>query len=384
MAMGLRTKPAGLPRGVAYVHYSIRRGNTKGIHPLAVETESKMLRAEACAHAAHQLAGHGFNPELICAHPGWGEPLFLRDVWPSAQLLTYQEFFYHPQDFDVGFDPEFGRSDTWFDASKVRMKNGPVLLSLEASHWSVTPTQFQLSSFPQHWHSRFSVIHDGIDTEVARPAEANQGLTLKSGLQLPAGTPLVTFVNRSLEPYRGCHSFIRSIPELQRLNPEAEIVMVGAQQGVSYGRRCASGEWHEQFFAEIDGQYDPAKVHLTGPLPYPEFIQLLQRSSAHVYLTYPFVLSWSLMEAMSCACAIVGSATPPVQELIEDGRNGLLVDFFQPRAIAEAVAELLQKPAHAHGLGAAARQTIQRRYSLNICLPQHRALIELVAQRAFA
>lgn len=384
VAMGRRSKPKELPRGVHYVHYALQRGNTQGIHPLALDTESKMLRAEACARSAHQLAGHGFSPDLICAHPGWGEPLFLRDVWPQALLLTYQEFFYHPSGFDVGFDPEFDRGDTWAEAAAVRIKNGPVLLSLEASNWCVTPTQFQRSTFPQHWHSRFSVIHDGIDTNVATPGEPDQTLTLSSGLGFPAGTQLVTFVNRSLEPYRGCHSFIRAIPELQRLAPDAQIVIVGAQKGVSYGRRCRDGEWHQQFFREINGRYDPTKVHLTGSLPYTDLIQLLQCSSAHVYLTYPFVLSWSLMEAMSCACPIVGSATPPVQELIDDGHNGVLVDFFAPNAIATAVADLLQNPARARDLGAAARQTILRRYSLSTCLPLHRGLIELVAQRAFA
>jgi len=189
-------------------------------------------------------------------------------------------------------------------------------------------------------------------------------------------------VNRSIEPYRGCHSFIRAIPELQRLAPEARIVIVGNTTGVSYGKKCAAGEYKDQFLAEIEGRYDPGRVHFTGSLAYEPFLQLLKLSAAHVYLTYPFVLSWSLLEAMSSGCPVVGSSTAPVQEVIQDDHNGLLVDFFKPHDLAAAVADLLHNRERASELGQAARHTVVNHYSLANCVPRQLSLMELVASRS--
>ena len=190
------------------------------------------------------------------------------------------------------------------------MKTANQLLNLEASHWCVTPTAFQRSSFPADWRKRISVIHDGIDTGICIPTSSPKPITLADGTLLEPGKQLVTFVNRRLEPYRGCHTMIRAIPELQRLAPDAQLLIVGETTGVSYGAVCPEGEWKDVFLAEIEGQYDPTRVHFAGKVPYQQFIPILQLSQAHVYLTYPFVLSWSLLEAMSCGCAVVGRPLP--------------------------------------------------------------------------
>ena len=374
----------GLPDSLIHVRYGLSRGNTEGMHPLVTETETKVIRAEGCARAAEQLKAKGFMPDLICAHPGWGEPLFLKAVWPDVPLLCYQEFFYNEHGFDSNFDPEFQDERGWQAQAKLIMKNAYLHLTLDQADWNVSPTHFQASSFPEHARRKISVIHDGIDLERAVPNPDPAALTLPDGTLLEAGQPTITFVNRRLEPYRGCHTFIRAIPELQRRCPETRIVVVGDTKGVSYGAECAQGEWGDQFLAEIEGQFDPSRVHFVGTLPYQQFLPLLQLSACHVYLTYPFVMSWSLLEAMACGCAVVGSDTAPVREGIRHGHNGLLVDFFSPADLAAAVAELLKNRERAKAFGAASRATVERSYDLDACVSRHLALMNLVASGGIA
>ena len=384
VALGINAldRARGIPESLNHFRYRLDRGNTKGVHPLVMETETKIIRAEGCARAAEQLKAKGFTPDLICAHPGWGEPLFLKAVWPDAPLLCYQEFFYNEFGFDSNFDPEFQDERSWQEQAKLTMKNAYLHLTLEQADWNISPTHFQASSFPEHWRRKISVIHDGVDLQQATPNPSPAPLTLPDGTVLEKGQPIVTFVNRCLEPYRGCHTFIRAIPELQRQHPEVRVVVVGKTKGVSYGAACPDGEWGERFLAEIDGQYDPSRVHFTGPLPYSQFIPLLQLSACHVYLTYPFVMSWSLLEAMACGCAVVGSDTAPVREVIRDGHNGVLVDFFSPTDLAAAVVELLNDPARAAAFGVAARETVERSYDLDTCVTRQLALMDLVASRS--
>ena len=381
LALGInaldRSRP--LPDSLHHFRYRLDRGNSKDVHPLVMETETKVIRAEGCARAAQQLKAKDFTPDLICAHPGWGEPLFLKTIWPDSPLLCYQEFFYNEYGFDSNFDPEFQGERSWQSESKLIMKNAYLHLTLEQADWNISPTHFQASSFPVHWQKKISVIHDGIDTHKACPNPAPGPLTLPDGTELNKGEQIVTFVNRRLEPYRGCHTFLRAIPDLQRQAPDARIVIVGETSGVSYGAVCADGEWKDQFLKEIEGQYDPSRVHFTGTLPYEQFLPLLQLSACHVYLTYPFVMSWSLLEAMACGCAVVGSDTAPVREVIRHGTNGLLVDFFSPSDLASAIAELLQDRERAAAFGAEARRTVERNYDLDVCVQRQLALMDLVA-----
>ena len=298
-----------------------------GTYTLATETEAKVIVLKPAA--VRPISSRSMGSRLTrSVNPGWGGAVLTRDIWPDAPLLSYQEFFYNARGFDYDFDPELQGPLEWQACAKLRMKNANPLLMLEASSWNVTPTAFQRSSFPAQFRNRISVIHDGIDTTLASPDPAVSPLTLPDGAVLSAGESTITFVNRRIEPYRGCLSFIRAIPAMQQACPDARIVIVGGHEGVAYGQPAPTGSWRDLCLAQIRGQYDPSRVHFPGNLAYGPFLHLLKLSACHVYLTYPFVLSWSLLEAMSTGLPIVGSATAPVQEVIRDGENGLLVDFF--------------------------------------------------------
>lgn len=382
VGLGISEPSDELPESVKYFRYELTRGNQVGLHPWAQDLETKVLRGEPCAQKADELKKQGFVPDLICGHPGWGELLFLQDVWPSTPILTYQEFFYNPKGFDYDFDPEFQCNPTWEQCAPIRIKNANQLLNLELSTWSVSPTHFQRSSYPYNWQNKISVIHDGIDTSLASPAKSPKPLEILEGVFINPEEQLITFVNRTLEPYRGCHTMLRAIPQIQRLNPDAKVIIVGEEQGVSYGSECPNGQWKDVFLQEIEGQYDIDKVIFTGKLDYSQYLCLLQLSKAHVYLSYPFVLSWSLLEAMSTGCAIVGSATDSVKEVIQHNQNGLLVNFFNPTALAESISELLNNREKAKQLGNEARKTILERFELNQCVEKQINLINLVAHGA--
>ena len=337
--------------------------------------EAPVLRAiqrgRRVAAGCAQLRRAGFVPDVVFAHIGWGEALFLKDVFPEARILLYCEFFYRSRGGDLGFDPEFPASPE--KRLHLRVMNAPLLMALDASDWGVAPTRWQLRQFSPAHASRISVVHDGIDTDLVRPS----------------GTPepeLVTYVARNLEPYRGFHVFMRAIPEIQRRRPNARIVIVGGDE-VSYSPRLPAGQtYRSRMLAEMGDRIDLSRVEVRGRIPYADYLALLRRSAVHVYLTYPFVLSWSLLEAMSAGCLIVGSRTPPLQEVMRDGENGLLTDFFSPAGIAERVAYALEHQAALQPLRERARQTAIERYDLTrVCLPaQLRRVDALQRQRADA
>lgn len=364
--------------GVRLVSYSLSRGNAKEAHPWTVDFESKVIRGEACLKAALALKDKGYIPEVIVAHPGWGESLFLKEVWPEAKLKLYCEFFYHARGADVGFDPEFSASDP-ADAGRVTLKNANMLLQFQNADAGLSPTHWQASTFPPHIRDKITVVHDGIDTELLRP-NPSVGFPLDNGKRLTRDDEVITFVNRALEPYRGFHTFMRSLPKLLAARPNASVLIVG-KEGVSYGAQPPNGKsWKTIFSEEILPQLTPQqreRIHFLGTIDYARFINLLQVSRAHVYLTYPFVLSWSLLEAMSVGCSIVASDTQPLHEAIKHNETGLLVDFFDHSALADSVTRLLDDEDTRVRLGKAAREFAIENYDLkSVCLPMQLQWVE--------
>lgn len=385
LAMTTRKVEPGLWQGVQIVPYSIGRSSTAGIHPWLVDFESKTIRGEACFMAALKLKEQGFNPDVIVAHPGWGESLFLKDVWPQAKLGIYCEFFYHADGADVGFDPEFSIKNE-AEVCRLRWMNLHFLLHFDLADAAISPTRWQASTFPELFRSKITVVHDGIDTRLVAP---NPGVrfALKDDLVLTDRDEVITFVNRNLEPVRGYHIFMRALPEILKRRPNLRVLIVGGARG-GYGARPGAGEtWKDIIASEVRPQIsdaDWARVHFLGNIPYPRFIQLLQLSTVHIYLTYPFVLSWSLLEAMSAGCAIVASDTPPLREAIRHDETGRLVNFFDIGALANTVCTLLADPPARKRLGTNARSFAQANYDLEtVCLPRQLAWVEDLISNPF-
>ena len=358
--------------GVPNITYQPARQITQNIHHYIAGLESAVLNGQATAKVMETLKQKGFVPDAVIGHAGWGETLYVKDVFPTTKLISYFEFFYHATGADTDFDPEY--PNTVDDHLRIRTKNSINLLSLHASDAGISPTQWQKSLYPSEFQPKISVIHEGVNTELAKP-NPNAELTLPSGLKLSKKDKVVTFVARNLEPYRGFHQFMRALEEICQRQPDCHVLIVGGDE-ISYGRKPEGGlSYREKLSQEVS--FDQNRVHFLGKLPYADFMTMLQISSAHVYLTVPFVLSWSMLEAMATECVVIGSNTAPVSEVI-DGENGVLVDFFSPSDIAAKVDDVLTNRASKKyvALRKNARETIINNYNTQKSIQQYQHLLE--------
>jgi len=363
--------------GVRRVTYQVPPRATASIHSDARDFELAMARAEAVGRAARQVKGLGFEPDIIIGHHGWGELLNLADVWPGAPLLGYHEFYYHLHNQDVGFDPEFPVGAHAF--SSIRAKNAVNLLALTNPGYGQTPTRFQLETYPAWSQPSITLLQEGVNLDVCHPNPARRATTI-AGIRVKPGEKLVTYVARDLEPYRGFHIALRALPTLLAERPDVRVVMVGGD-GASYGARLARGTWREYFIKEVGRGIDMDRVHFPGRIAYDDYVRLLQRSDTHIYLTYPFVASWSLREAMACGCAIVASDTAPVREFITHGKTGVLTPFFEPTTLAERIIEQLEGGPRVERMRAAARKWAETHLRMDNYLRQYERLIEQITGR---
>lgn len=338
---------------------------------LARHHAEQTARGAAVATELLVLKREGFTPDLIVGHGGWGETLFVRDVWPDTRILLHAEFFYSAFDAEAGFDPEFAGTRHDLFPMQIRTRNTSYSLALLDADQGVAPTEWQASRFPTAFRRKITVAHEGIDTDLVRPWAAAVVRLKQSGQVLRPGDEVVTFVNRNLEPHRGFHVFMRSLPAILASRPRAQVIIVGGDE-TSYGPPPGGGRcWREVMLKELGDRLDMSRVHFVGRVTYTTLVRLLQVSAVHVYLTYPFVLSWSMLDAMSAGALVIGSRTPPVEEVISHGQNGLLVDFGDVGGLADVVAGVLGAPREQFDqMRHAARATVQARYDLRqVALP---------------
>jgi glycosyltransferase involved in cell wall biosynthesis len=346
--------------GVQKLVYQPVRAAREATHHYVRSFENAVLHGQQVVRHCQALARAGFVPDVVVAHPGWGEGLFLREVFPSTAIVNYCEYYYQAEGGDVGFT---GPAD-FDDICRLRVRNAHLLLALEACDIGWSPTHWQKSRHPSDLHHKIRVMPDGVDMGLCRP-NPDAAVKLPSGLQLHYGDEVITFVARHLEPYRGFHTFMRALPALLAARPNAQVIIAGAASG-GYGASPEQGQtWRSMLEAQVD--YDRSRVHFVGWLEYQAFISLLQVSAVHVYLTVPFVLSWSFLEAMACGAVLVASDTPPVREVLSAGENGFMTDFHDPERLARDIVAALSHPRR-RAVAAAARRTVVQDYNLATCL----------------
>jgi glycosyltransferase involved in cell wall biosynthesis len=307
----------------------------------ARELDNGVRRAEAVARTAFGLKHLGYQPDIIIGHHGWGEMLNLRDIWPKSPMLGYMEFYYQHDRADVGFDPEFPANP--LDAPRIRAKNAINHIALNLGGTGQTPTEWQLSTYPDWAQRKIELIWEGVNLDLCSPDPGAHKKILKIGdMTVRPTDKLVTYVSRDLEPYRGFHVMMRALPDLMRARKDLKVVMIGGD-GISYGSvPHQGGTWREVMLAEVGKDLDMSRVVFPGRVPYATYLAALRRSDAHVYLTYPFVASWSMREALAVGCPVIGGDSATVREFITHGENGLLTPCLEPRALAGAILGLLE------------------------------------------
>ncbi|MFK8186157.1 MAG: glycosyltransferase family 4 protein [Phormidesmis sp.] len=371
------TRKEGQIKGVNKVLYQPSRGAAAQTHHYVRPLESAVLEGQAAYRTLLAVKNQGFYPDVMYAHSGWGPGLFMKDLFPKAESLCFFEWFYHARGSNADFDPSDPINEDI--EAKIRIRNAPILLDLCSCDRGLAPTQWQQQQFPKEFRSKLSVCHDGIDTGYFKPnpdvkllLQPPAPIACPKILDLSSATEIVTYVARGMEPYRGFPQFIEAVEKLQKHRPHCHVVIVGEDR-VAYSKTLPDGQTYRKQALEKHTDLDHSRLHFTGHLPYSQYLKVLQASSAHVYLTRPFVLSWSMLEAMSTGCVVIGSRTQPVQELIKDRKNGLLVDFFNTDKLVEKIVEVLDHPNEMKEIRKQARKTIVEKYDLADLLPQHLA-----------
>ena len=361
--------------------YKTHRSATKESYGLSRVWEEATGNGFGAALAAKELeTKEGFKPDIVIGHVGWGELTFIKQIWPDVPVIGLFEFYYNLGGGLVGFDPDEPISD--HTPFLMQARNAVPLANIETVDMGHCPTLWQRDQFPSSFHDRMYVCHDGIRTDKSRP---NPKVTLglgRLGRELTRDDEVITYVARNLEKARGFHVFMRALPGILKERPNARVLIVGGNDTSYGGKSKHRAGMRAEMEAEVGADIDWDRVHFLGQVPYPDYQKIIQISRCHIYLTMPFVLSWSLLESMSMGAVIVASDVAPVREAITDGETGLLVDFFDHNAIASRVVDVLARPEEFAHLRQAARDHVIEKYDfLTRCLPQHIAQINALVPR---
>ena len=366
----------GQPAGHHIVEYVPAHPPSPTAYPYIADFEKCCANGVKVAELCKNLENQGFIPDIIIGHTGWGEMLFLKDVWPNIPVVSYFEYFYTASGGAVGFDPEFPISDVMPHIMSAR--NATNHLSYEACDIGQTATQWQKGGYPESFHDKINVLHEGIRTDICKPNKKSQATLGRMDRSVSRDDEIFTYMARNMEPVRGFHTFMRALPKILKARPNARVLIIGGSK-VSYGRELSEGDTYRGMLEqEVGDQIDWSRVHFLGQVPYEVFIAVMQLSKCHIYLTVPFVPSWSMMEVMSMGATVVSSNVAPIREIIDDGKNGFLVDFLNPDELAEKAIDVLKHNSNYHKVGKAARQHIVDNYDFkSAILPKY---VELINQ----
>ncbi len=362
--------PPGEWHGVRKIQYKTTGGARETTHYCSRTFENGVWHTHGVYEACKGIPD--LQPDLIVGHSGFGSTLFLRELYPDAPVVNYFEYFYRAHDSDLDFLPNNGAQE--LDYLRSYTRNAMILLDLVNCRAAYSPTEFQRGLFPSELRPKIDVIFDGIETDVftRRP-----GLPRKiAGQDISRTTRIVTYVSRGLESMRGFDVFMKAAKRIYTSYSDVLFVVVGSDR-VCYGgdeKHITHKTYREHVLAQ--DEYDLSKFLFTGTIPVPTLVEILSLSDLHIYLTVPFVLSWSLMNALSCGCVVLGSNTAPVREMITEGENGLLVDFFDDQELAKRAVEVLRDPETFRPLAERGAALIRDHYALEVTLPKLVALFE--------
>jgi glycosyltransferase involved in cell wall biosynthesis len=377
--------PPGAVNGIEKIEYKLSGGATKQNHFCTRTFENTVWHCDGVYRALR--ARPGVRPDLIVGHSGFGSTLFLRELYPDVPVVNFFEYYYlpHDPDSDMDFRTDLAWPTTDLTYLRSRCRNAMILLDLQNCQEAYTPTQFQKSRFPAEYHGKIRTIFDGVDRAVYHgydealrpPPEARGPRALPGNVEVGPTTRVVTYVSRGFESMRGFDIFLKAADLIARRYPDVVFVVVGTDR-IAYGGDENHIAPHKTFkeWVFANNTFDLSKFRFVGRLEPTELGKLMAASDLHIYLTVPFVLSWSMMDAMSCGAVVLGSDTAPVREMIRDGENGLLADFFDVEQIAAKAVEVLKDPAGHRELGRAAERLIVERYSLEAVVPEMLKLYE--------
>lgn len=352
--------------GIRKVIYElIREVNPESHHYMKFYEES-ILHGQAALREAIKLRSEGFIPDVIIGH-SWGQSMFIKDIYPEVPYIAHIEWFYNADNSDIDF---LGKPDIDLRA-KTRVKNSHILVDMYSCDKIITPTKWQLQQIPKQFQNKASVIHEGVDTGFFRP---NDDVVFEfEDKKFTRQDEIIAYTTRGMEPYRGFPEFMEAASIIQKRRPNCHIIVAGDDR-VCYGPKLPEGKTFKGLMLE-KFDFDMSRIHFTGILNYNDYVKILQVASAQIYLTFPFVLSWSMLEAMSCGGVVLASSTPPVTEVIEDNYNGILFNFFTPQEIVDKVEEVLDNKEKYNHLRTNARKTIIDNYDLKTMLKKQIYLI---------